>query len=111
MIPTPAQSAAGNTDSSSGAEASNAGGKSATGAFAIEIKNFSFNPKEMTVPVGTTVTWTNLDSVAHTATANGTFNSGNLNPGQGSSFQFDKPWTYVYNCSYRPGMQGTIVVK
>ncbi len=112
MIPTPAQSAAGNSDSSSGADASNAGGKSATGAFAIEIKNFSFNPKEMTVPVGTTVTWTNLDSVAHTATADdGTFNSGNLNPGQGYSFQFDKPGTYVYNCSYHPTMQGTIVVK
>jgi plastocyanin len=112
MIPTPAQSAAGNSDAGSGAEASNQGGKSATGAFAIEIKNFSFNPKELTVPVGTTVTWTNLDSVAHTATADaGAFNSGNLNPGQSFSFQFDKPGTYVYNCSYHPSMQGTIIVK
>jgi plastocyanin len=112
MIPTPAESAAGNSDSSSGADASNEGGKSATGAFAIEIKNFSFNPKEMDVPVGTTVTWTNLDSVAHTATADdGTFNSGNLNPGQSYSYQFDKSGSYTYNCTYHPGMQGTIVVK
>ncbi|MCA9861055.1 MAG: ScyD/ScyE family protein, partial [Thermomicrobiales bacterium] len=88
MIPTPAASAAGNSDS---AASSNSGGKSATGAFAIEIKNFAFNPKEMDVPKGTTVTWTNMDSVAHTATADdGEFNSGNLKPGQSFSFQFDK---------------------
>jgi plastocyanin len=66
----------------------------------------------MDVPVGTTVTWTNLDSVAHTATADdGTFNSGNLNPGQSYSYQFDKSGSYTYNCTYHPGMQGTIVVK
>jgi plastocyanin len=114
-VATPIQSAAGNgdTDISSGAaEASNAGGKSATGAFAVEIKDFSFNPKELDVPSGTTVTWTNLDQVAHTATADkGGFNSGNLNPGQSFSFTFDTPGSYVYNCTYHPGMQGTIVVK
>ncbi len=111
-VPTPAESAAGNADAGAGAAASNEGGKSATGAFAIEIKNFAFNPKEMTVPVGTTVTWTNIDSVAHTATSsNGTFNSGNLNPGQGFSYQFEKAGTYDYNCAYHPGMKGTIVVQ
>ena len=111
---TPVTSAAGNSDASDSGAAgsSNAGGKSATGALAIEIKNFSFTPKELTVPAGSTVTWTNLDSVAHTATADdGTFNSGNLNPGQSFSFIFAKPGTYVYNCTYHPTMQGTIIVK
>lgn len=112
MLPTPVDTAAGNSDAGQGAESSNQGGKSATGAFAIEIKNFSFNPKDMTVPVGTTVTWTNMDSVAHTATADdGAFNSGNLNPGQAFSFQFEKAGTFDYSCTYHPGMKGTVTVQ
>jgi plastocyanin len=109
-----ASTAAGASDTTNtgAADASNAGGKSATGALAVEIKNFSFNPKELEVPVGSTVTWTNLDAVAHTATGDaGEFNSGNLDPGQSYSFDFKTPGSYVYNCAYHPGMQGTIVVK
>jgi plastocyanin len=86
-------------------------GKAATGAQAVQIHNFAFMPATLEVPAGTTVTWTNLDSVAHTATADdGTFNSGNINPGESFSFRFDTPGTYVYNCSYHPSMQGKIVV-
>ncbi len=111
-LPTPAESAAGQSDVGGGAGASNEGGKSATGAFAIAIRDFTFIPKEMNVPVGTTVTWTNVDSVAHTATSDdGAFNSGNLNPGQGYSYQFEKAGTFHYTCSYHPGMKGTIVVE
>ncbi len=109
-----ASSAAGASDtvSSGAADAANAGGKSATGALSIEIKNFAFNPKELQVPVGSTVTWTNIDSVAHTATADdGEFNSGNLNPGESYSFDFKKAGSFTYNCSYHPNMQGTIIVK
>lgn len=108
----PSAAGASDTTNTSAAEASNAGGKSATGALAVQIKNFSFNPKDLEVPVGATVTWTNLNSVAHTATAdNGEFNSGNLNPGQSYSFQFEKAGSFIYNCSYHPSMQGTILVK
>ncbi|HYH11566.1 MAG TPA: ScyD/ScyE family protein [Thermomicrobiales bacterium] len=97
---------------SDAAERANDDGKAATGAQAVQIHNFSFTPQTLEVPAGTTVTWTNLDSVAHTATADdGTFNSGNLNPNESFSFRFDTPGTYVYNCSYHPNMQGTIVVK
>lgn len=86
-------------------------GKAATGAQAVQIHNFSFGPGTLTIPAGTIVTWTNLDSVAHTATAdNGAFNSGNIAPNDSFSFRFDTPGTYVYNCSYHPSMQGTIVV-
>lgn len=109
-----ASTAAGTADStgSSAAEAANAGGKPATGVTAIEIKNFAFTPKVIEVPVGTTVTWTNLDSVAHTATSDdGTFNSGNLNSGEAYSFEFKTAGTYAYSCSYHPSMQGTINVK
>jgi len=97
---------------SDAAARANDDGKAATGAQAVQIQNFAFTPQTLEVPVGTTVTWTNLDTVAHTATADdGTFNSGNLNPHESFSFRFDKPGTYVYNCSYHPNMQGTIIVK
>jgi len=82
-----------------------------TGAVAVEIKDFAFLPATIAITTGTTVTWTNNDAVAHTATADdGSFNSGNLDPGQRFSFTFDRPGTYAYICSYHPFMKGTITV-
>ena len=88
--------------------------KTLTGAVAVEIKDFAFNPAEIRITAGTVVTWTNSDVVAHTATATdprGAFDSGNLNPGQSFSFTFDTAGTYEYFCSYHPFMKGTIVVE
>ena len=39
--------------------------KSASEA-AVKIDNFSFSPATITVPVGTTVRWTNRDDIPHT---------------------------------------------
>ncbi len=87
-------------------------GKSQTGAVAVEIKDFAFSPDTVEIPAGTVVTWTNLDTSAHTATAqDNSFNSGNLNPSEAFSFTFETAGSYVYNCQYHPNMQGTIVVK
>jgi plastocyanin len=79
---------------------------------AVTIKDYAFTPATLTVAAGTTVTWTNNDAVPHTATASdGSFDSGNLNPGQSFSFTFSTPGTYPYVCQYHAGMQGTIVVQ
>ncbi|MDQ3694926.1 MAG: ScyD/ScyE family protein [Chloroflexota bacterium] len=83
-----------------------------SGPLTIDIRNFAFNPSTVTVPVGTTVTWTNADTVAHTASANGgAFNSGNLNPGQSYSHTFAAAGTFDYACLYHPYMTGTIIVR
>ena len=51
-------------------------------ATTVEIANFAFGPASITVPVGTTVAWTNADSAPHTATAvDGAFDSGIIDPG------------------------------
>jgi plastocyanin len=79
---------------------------------AITISNFAFDPARATIPVGTTVTWTNHDQIAHTATSTtGVFSSGNLNQGQSYSYTFTKAGTYPYICIYHPYMKGTIVVQ
>jgi plastocyanin len=76
----------------------------------VSIMNFSFSPKSLTVKAGTTVTWTNHDSLTHTVTANqGAFNSPVL-PGSSFSFTFTKAGTYAYHCMIHPSMMATIVV-
>jgi len=73
-----------------------------------------FDPSTITVVIGinNTVIWNNDDSVPHTVTANdGSFSSGNLNPGDSYSFTFTIPGTYAYHCSYHSWMKGTVIVK
>ena len=66
----------------------------------------------MTVPVGTTVTWTNMDAVAHTTTSDtGAWDSGTLTPGASFQHTFTSPGTFTYHCMIHPYMHGTIVVQ
>lgn len=77
----------------------------------INIQQFSFQPPNLTVGVGTTVRWTNRDAAPHTASAsNGAFNSGTLNQGQSYSFTFANAGAYSYFCQVHPGMTGSITV-
>lgn len=79
----------------------------------VTIRNFSFNPSDITVKNGTTVTWTNKDSVAHTVTETDNLNgpdSGTVNPGSSYSFTFSKTGTYHYHCAIHTQMLGTVTV-
>ncbi|HEX7586010.1 MAG TPA: cupredoxin family copper-binding protein [Patescibacteria group bacterium] len=76
----------------------------------ITIQNFAFNPTPLTIKTGTTVTWTNKDSVTHTVNS-ASFNSGNLANGDKFQFTFTSPGTYNYSCGIHPSMQGTIIVQ
>ena len=84
----------------------------ANDATTISIKEFMFAPTAMTVPVGTTVRWKNLDGEPHTVRSIDTaFASNALDQNDSFTFKFDKPGTYRYVCSIHPQMVGTIVVK
>jgi plastocyanin len=86
----------------------------ATAPSAVTIDNFAFAPAMLTVPPGTTVTWTNKDEEPHTvmsADAGQTFKSPALDTDDKFTFTFDKPGTYKYFCSIHPHMAATIVVK
>jgi plastocyanin len=78
----------------------------------VAIKGFAFNPAEVTINVGDTVTWTNDDSANHTVVAdNGEFKSGDLGQGATFSFTFTKAGAYPYKCGVHPNMTGTVTVK
>jgi plastocyanin len=77
----------------------------------ISIKNFTFSPAKITVPVGTKVTWTNQDDTAHrvmiTDLKKG---SSALDTGDAFSYTFTKPGTYKYFCTLHPQMVGSVTV-
>lgn len=81
----------------------------------VIINNMQFTPHGLAVPIGTTVTWTNQDTIAHTTTADNTagnefWNSGTLQPGQSFSKTFTIPGQYSYHCNIHPSMTGFIEV-
>src|SRR5215210_1824892 len=80
----------------------------------VNVQNFAFDPPNITVAPGTTVTWVNADRAPHTVTATdpaGAFDSGTLQPGQSFSVTFTQPGTtYAYYCAIHPSMTGTVTV-
>jgi plastocyanin len=78
----------------------------------VEITQFKFVPAQLTVPVGTTVTWTNDDEEAHTVTATDrAYTSAGLDHAETYTHRFTKAGTYTYLCALHPHMTATITVK
>lgn len=79
----------------------------------VSIKDFSFNPKTLTIKTGTKVIWTNNDSVPHTITSDSgnLLNSGVLPPGQSFSFTFTNLGTVNYHCSVHSMMKSTVIIQ
>jgi plastocyanin len=87
------------------------GDKPASGA-EVKIDNFSFGPASVTIPVGSTITWTNHDDVPHVvASDDKIFKSKALDTDDRFSFTFTKPGTYEYFCAIHPKMTAKVVVQ
>jgi quinohemoprotein ethanol dehydrogenase len=81
-------------------------------ANAVTIRAFEFQPQRVTVPVGTTVTWTNSDGEPHTATEQtGRWDTGLLREGESGSITLSTAGTYTYYCAPHPWMVGQIIVQ
>ncbi len=79
----------------------------AAGAAEVAIGDNTFTPKELSVPVGTTVVWKHGGQRKHTVTADdNSFNSGTLEAGGSFKQTFDKPGTYAYFCEFHGGAGG-----
>jgi plastocyanin len=77
----------------------------------VMIDNFTFEPKQLTVKVGTTVTWKNRDDIPHTVVSAGKFRSKTLDTDDSFSFTFTVTGDYKYFCSLHPHMTGMIKVE
>jgi plastocyanin len=80
----------------------------------VKIDNFSFGPATITVPMGTSVTWTNRDDIPHTVVSTDdpkAFKSKVLDTDEKFSFTFSKAGTYPYFCSIHPKMTGKVIVQ
>jgi plastocyanin len=77
----------------------------------VHIDNFVFQPAELRIKVGATVTWTNRDDIPHTVVSAGKFRSKTLDTDDTFSFTFTSAGDYKYFCSLHPHMTGMIKVE
>lgn len=74
----------------------------------------AFNPTQMVITAGTTITFTNKDNQNHTATSSGLFDSGTLKSGNTYTFKFNTKGTYFFFCNFHSTNnmeQGYILVQ
>ena len=102
----------GGDDGDEAAEGTTSPAADGTAGDAVQIADFTFSPSTLEVEAGTTVTFTNEDGFAHTATAKDkSFDSGNLEQDATFEHTFDTPGTYEYLCAIHNSMTGSVVVK
>lgn len=76
----------------------------------VKIEGLKFKPFKLTVARGTKVAFVNRDSVSHTATRQGGFDTGRIKAGKAKTIRFGARGTYSYACKIHPFMRGKIVV-
>ena len=103
----PAEAPAAESTESSAAPASEAN------AVAIGMKGLQFDPKEVTVKVGTTVTWTNLEDIPHNVVAEKGADFESDTFGKDGTYEFEaaEAGTVEYVCTLHPGMEGILSVE
>ena|SRR5688572_18813204 len=94
------------------AESAESTDTAASGGNAVAIEGFAFKPGDLEVKAGTTVTFTNEDDFAHTATAKDkSFDTGNLDKDGTFEHTFEEAGTFEYLCAIHNSMTGTITVS
>lgn len=83
---------------------------------AVALIGNTFDPQAMVVPLGSTVTWTNRDAIAHTTTSgvpgapDGKWDGQMFGEGI-FRFSFTQAGTHAYYCRFHSAMHATIVVR
>lgn len=79
---------------------------------AVMIRDFTYSPGNLVVPVGATIRWTNQDAAPHSATASdGSWDTGLLSRGDSAEVTFTQPGTFEYFCTVHPDMKARLVVE
>ncbi len=94
------------------------GGPGGVGSNDVTIAGYAYSPSELSVSVGTTITWINMDGVMHTVSFGGHEDDHLEGPDSGPmyhmgvwSYTFNEPGTYAYHCDPHPSMTGTVIVE
>jgi alcohol dehydrogenase (cytochrome c) len=96
------------------------GGALADGVDKVKIGDnnveYAYWPARTRVKAGTTVTFSNVGDIPHTATAFdkgkvGNWDTGALNKGESKEIAFKEPGTYFYICTPHPWMYGQVIVE
>jgi len=92
----------------------------ATGATTVKVgavgdnnKEWKYSPARIRIQAGTTVTFTNVGELNHTATAfpRHEWDTGDLAGGESKAITFTQPGSYYYICTPHPWMSGQIIVE
>jgi plastocyanin len=76
----------------------------------LDEDGFVFEPAEIAVTTGETVTWVHDGRISHTVTGDG-FASGTLAAGDTFEVTFDEPGSFAYVCDFHGSMRGTVTVE
>ena len=80
----------------------------------MKIADFAYDPTDLEVKVGDSVTFSNSDDADHTATAKEgdpkMFDTDKIAGGESKDVEFDEAGDYEYYCSIHEYMKGTIRV-
>ena len=75
----------------------------------VEIQKFKFGRQDLSVRRGDVIVWVNKDIVPHTATAqNGSWDTGNIEPGGRAQTVVTDDFFRRYLCSYHGSMTGQV---
>ena len=78
----------------------------------VPIRDFFFDPANITVEPGTTVMWVNEGTHPHTVTSDdGQFDSETLMPGDSFMVTFSGSGTLTYHCEIHDFMMGSVTVS
>lgn len=79
---------------------------------AVEIRTFSFQPGEISIPVGTAVQWTNRDTAPHQVVSDSRAVMGPvMGDGDTFTFTFSTPGRVSYHCGIHSTMTGVVIVQ
>lgn len=102
------------TTERAGGAGTDTAGKTAA-AESVDIIDIDYEPRDVTVPKGTTITWTNTGQLPHTVTKEDgpgpDFDSGTVNPDDTFEQQFDTPGKIAYHCTIHSNQRGSVTVE
>jgi plastocyanin len=102
----------GGSNSTSPVSPTNPEGTNPPNLLTITIKGGVHSPNPLAVKVGQSVNWLNSDTIPHTATDAGVFDTGSIAPTSAADVpvKFSTPGTYNYRCTLHANETGSIVV-